>query len=201
MTWNFCAGVSQEFCVRHWEKRKESFGEETWGNGGWTEGESWNVKSNSENSSWSIGPLLIGQFRLGWIWTVEMRAFIPVTKSIIFAINSARKELNDRNNSISCSNCKNWNPKMRNWNLRTAHSRVSCQSWRARPARQFQPHLARSTENSPRWCVCVSLMSLWTQVLFVMFTLGWIFEPLALSDFVPYNLLKGPSPCVCFVPL
>jgi len=85
-----------------------------------------------------------------------LRAFLPVTKSIIFvdtttfATNSAKKGFNDPNNSIPCSNCKSWNLKMRNWNRRTARSRVSCQSWRARPARQFQPHLGRSTESSPR---------------------------------------------------
>ena len=114
-----------------------------------------------------------------------LRAFIPVTKSIIFvdtttfATNSAKKGFNDPNNSIPCSNCKSWNLKMRNWNRRTARSRVSCQSWRARPARQFQPHLGRSTESSLRWCVCVcvSLMSLWSEHKFCLWcspTTSWV---------------------------
>ena len=111
---------------------------------------------------------------------IYLRAYIPLTNRIIllntttYAIISAKKRIQYyTNNSISCSNCKSWNPKMRNWNPRIAHSRALYQSWRVRPARQFQPHLVRSTESSPRWCVCVSLMSPWTQVLFAMFNSKW----------------------------
>lgn len=123
-----------------------------------------------------------------------LRAFIPVTKSIIFvdtttfATNSAKKGFNDPNNSIPCSNCKSWNLKMRNWNRRTARSRVSCQSWRARPARQFQPHLGRSTESSPRWCVCVCVCLWCPSDLNTSFVCD-----------VPQQPLESESLCVSFV--
>ena len=51
---SYFAGVSQEFCVRHWKKGKESFGEKARGNGGRTKGEWQSEKWNSHTKNSSL---------------------------------------------------------------------------------------------------------------------------------------------------